>query len=350
MAKIVLVARDAAPSGCFSRLEPVLRERGFEVELFVGAGKPLVQSVKRIEQATSVSTIVLLGMSSSAELAEPELVAGRSALEAGIRYGFYGDVPRCWARARPGAWFEELASSTSFYLGITDNDAEGAREVFTSALCVGTGNPLREDMAFPRLTREDVRKKLGVSDEHKLILASGDKFAAGNMVTWATLIGTILRFKEQEIQLLLTLHPGDRTDLKLYDELVELSSVPTRIIPRDVLTGSEMIPGVDLVVDFGGSIGIEAAYSRVPVISLEFEVLFISLERKNGNRLREAVEAGAAMGVDPAGLEEAIRLLLGPEGVANMKKRQETSYPKPIERGVALKRIADAITRIAQVE
>lgn len=37
----------------------------------------------------------------------------------GVTYGFYEDVPRCWARARPGAWFDELAQGAAFYLGLT---------------------------------------------------------------------------------------------------------------------------------------------------------------------------------------------------------------------------------------
>ena len=115
--KVVLVARDAAPSRAFSKLAPVLQESGFDADLLVGDGKPLIEGeiINLVERAN----IVVLGMSSSENLARPEILAGETAKKWGIPYGFYGDVRRCWARARAGAWFEDLASRTSFYFGIT---------------------------------------------------------------------------------------------------------------------------------------------------------------------------------------------------------------------------------------
>lgn len=358
--KAVLVARDAAPSGCFKHLESVLKERGFSVDLIIGEGKPIVKTAEEIMLATSHANIVILGMSSSLELAQPELVAGKTANNSGIPYGFYGDVRRCWARARTGAWFESLASNTAFYFGVSQEDANAAHEVFPNAKLIGTGNPLREEMAFPRFTREEIRSKLNILPKEKFVLAPGNKFAGGNMASWTILMEalSLLTTDNQSFQLILATHPGDRTpysidtatqkEMRLYDELVSLSPVPARIVGKDILTTSDMVPGADIIVEFGSSIGIEGAYQSVPVISLGFETLFGRLKQASGTRMLEAVEDGVSKLVvaDASKLANEIRILLTPDGFASMQERQKTIYPKPAERGVALRKIAEAITQI----
>lgn len=346
---IVMVARDAAPSGCFRRLVPVLVDRGFDTCLMIGDGRPLGQSNEEIVSAVFDASLVLLGMSSSAELAEPEIIAGTAAASNKVPFGFYGDVPRCWARARPGVWFGSLAAKASFYFGVNDSDAKASGAVFPEAMCIGTGNPLREDMAFPKCTRDYVRSRLGASSTERLVLAPGDKFAAGNMTTWTVVMEALSllanRQGANQYRLLLSRHPGDRTDQSLYDELIKWSPVPVEMVGREVLTASDMIPGIDLVVDFGGSIGIEAAYNRIPVISLQTEVQLEILKAKNGNRDLELVECVAAkvVGVNASLLASAIYELLTEAAFKPMRWSQEKFYPKPAKRGEAVRKIVDAL-------
>lgn len=355
--KAVLVGRDAAPSSCFKRLEPILKERGFDVNLIIGEGKPIAKTAEEIALAASRASVVILGMSSSFELAQPEIVAGNAARNAGVPYGFYGDVLRCWARARKGAWLEELASGATFYFGVTQADADAARGVFPKAQLIGTGNPLREEMAFPRFTREEIRTKLNVTLEEKLVLAPGGKFAAGNMASWVVVMDalSLLARDGKVFQLVLATHPGDRTphaidaatqkEMKLYEELVSFSPVPARIVGKDVLTTSDMVPGADIIVEFGSSIGIEGAYQNIPVVSLGFDILFCRLEQMSGTRTLEVVGDGLSELVmaDASKLAETIQNLLRPEGFARMRARQQELCPKPTERGAALRTIANAI-------
>ncbi len=356
--KIVLVARDAAPSGCFSRLAPILRERGFDILLFIGEGKPLAQSRDEIVRAAESANLVLLGMSSSLDLATPEIVAAQVAKRANVPFGFYGDVPRCWARARPGAWFEAFAASASFYLGVTEADAEMARGVFATARLIGTGNPLREEMAFPRFTREYIREALGIGSNEKLVLVPGGKFAAGNIASWVVIIDALARLQthsRQRSQLVLATHPGDRTpsavdaatqkEMRLYEEMISCSPVPTRIVPKQEFTTSEMVPGADIIIEFGSSIGIEGAYQGVPVVSLGFEILFRRLEEASGTKELESVTDGLSELVvgDVSSLVSALRRFFTVEGFAPMRARQQELCPKPTERGAALRKIADAI-------
>ncbi len=360
--RIVLVARDAAPSRAFSKLGPVLEESGFVVQLFANDGKPLVETEAEVLSAVTQANFVLLGMSSSKELAKVEIMAGEKANALGITYGFYGDIRRCWARARPGAWFERLASNAKFYLGITQEDAGAAVNVFPNASCFVTGNPLREEMAFPRFTREEVRTKLNINPREKLVLAPGNKFAAGNFTSWTTIMEalSLLTKKNQYyyFQLILATHPGDRTpfaidsttqkELKLYEELIKFSPVPARLVGKEVLTTSDMVPGADIIVEFGSSIGIEGAYQNVPVISLGFEVLFRRFEQVGGTRMLESVEDGISELVvgNVAHLADRISTLLTPVGFSQMRANQERMCPKPIKRDSALCSIANVIAQI----
>lgn len=359
--RIVLVARDAAPSRAFMKLEPMLKETGFAVDLFVGDGKPLTKTDEEILFAVSRANSVLLGMSSSEELAKPEILAGNQAKTCGITYGFYGDIRRCWARARPYAWFETLAPNTAFYLGITQEDANAALEVFPNAQCFGTGNPLREEMAFPRFTREEVRKKLGITLDEKFVLAPGGKFAGGNFALWTIIMEALTlltKTNKQNFQLVLATHPGDRTpfavdpttqkEMRLYEELTKFSPVPTRLIDKEVLTTSDLVPGADIIVEFGTSIGIEGAYQNVPVITLGFEVLLKRAEKISGTRTLESVEDGLSDLViaDTVRLASKIEELLTPTGFAPMQTHQEKNCPRPTEQRAALHNIVKVISRI----
>ena len=357
--KIVLVGADAAPSRCFMRLEPVLKERGFDVELIVGDGKPLDKSTGDIMGTVSQANIIFLGMSAP-DVAMPEIVAGETAKLKNIHYGFYGDVRRCWARARAGTCFAGLASDAAFYFGVNQEDADAAEKIFPRALRVGTGNPIREENAFARFTREEIRSKLKVAPNEKLVLAPGGVWAWANMAQWTILIEalSLLSKSGQHFQLVLALHPGDRAtsaidaathkELKLYEKLISFSHIPVQIVDKDTFKTSEIVPGADIIVEFGTSIAQDGAYYNVPVISLGFELMFRGLEKGDGSRMLEAVEDGISSLVvaDASKLAERIKTLLTTDGCAQMRARQTALYPKPKESGLVLRKMADAIEQI----
>jgi hypothetical protein len=216
-------------------------------------------------------------------------------------------------------------------------------------------------MAFPRFTKEEVRAKLGVQPDEKIVLAAGGKFAAANMASWALLMDALSRIVTQRFKLIIGLHPGDRTPfafdqeagelMHLYKELVHFSPVTAAILDRSILTTSDAVPGADIVVEFGTSIGIEAAYQRIPVINLGIEILFRELEQTYGRRTFEAIEMGLSQLVvaDPGVLRKAIDLFLRPEGFSEMRARQEEVCVKPAERGAALRKMVDAIREMSAV-
>lgn len=348
--RIILVGGDAAPSRCFERFGPVLRERGFDVDIMVGNGKPLKETKAEIMFAVSRADVVILGMSTSDETAQFEIMAGETARDSNITYGFYGDSCRTWAGACSGAWFEKLAANAIFYFGENQKNADVAKKVFSKAKCFGTGNPISEENALTGFTREAVRLKLGVLPDEKLVLAPGGKFSWGNMAQWTILMQALvfLGTASNRFKLILAMHPGDRMPCVFYEELVSYSPIPAEIVSKDILDTPDIVPGADIIVEFGTSVAISGAYHNVPAISLGFEPLFRVFEKFNYSRIPGAIEDGISELVvaDASKLAEKIRILLTPEGFAQMRARQLALYPKPKERGIALRKMADAIEQI----
>lgn len=341
-------------------LEPVLKDRGFKVSLMLGDGKPLTKARAEISATILSANLVLLGMSAPAENAELEVFAAGVARENRVPYGFYGDVPNCWnIRTQEGMPLTDLAPGASFYFGISESDANTAKEVFSEGSMFGTGNPLREEAAFPKFSREEVREKLGVKDDEKLILAPGGRFPGGLDTTgWAIIMEALCRLSETDgmkFQLVMTPHPGDRVafavdpansqPLNIYDGLVENSPVPARIVYRDEMRTSEILPGADLVVEFGSSVGVEAAYLGIPDVTLAFEPLLRYWQRVAKSRTTEQLENGVSEFVqaNPTVLAGVIGSLLTPDGFESMRLQQQKMYPRPKQKYQALRNMADAI-------
>jgi len=226
--------------------------------------------------------------------------------------------------------------------------------------CFGTGNPLREEMAFPRFTRDEVRDRLGVAEDEKLILVPGAQYTWITLSQWVVVMDALWRLCEhgQRFQLIFTLHPGDRTPyakdketgehLEIYEHLLAYSPVSARIVDTGEMTTSEIVPGADVIVEFGGSIGIEAAYQRIPVVTLGFEPLFRIFEEVGGTRVPEAAGNGISELVmaDASRLAETIQRLLTADGFVKMRARQKELCPKPTECGAVLRQMADAIEQV----
>lgn len=371
--KAVLVARDIAPSGAFERLIPELEKNGFYVDSFLGKGKPLSEKRHEIETAIAVpgvngvahpvADVVVVGMSSSKELAEPEIAACETAIQANIPYGFYGDTYGCHERAREGAWFGPFRERASFFFAINEEEANKAMKTFPSAdSVIATGNPLWEDFAFPKFSREEVRANLGLEPDEKFILSPGGKSPVVNILVWGNLIeaARILAAGGRKIKLIFAPHPGDRAiyalsvdqnPLGIYDDLVKFSPVPVQFTDKSVKT-SELVPGADLVVEWGSTIGIEAAHLRIPVVSFATEIGKKRLMSTSGSEKLEPVELGVSLGVSSREVLVNMlgQLLSGGPSAESLRKRQEQVYPAPPERGAAVQKMAETLFTLATLK
>ena len=143
----------------------------------------------------------------------------------------------------------------------------------------------------------------------------------------------------------ISMHPGDPNPPETYADLIKYSRVPVKIITRDILTTSDIVPGADILVDFCSTTAIEAAHQRIPVINFFTEIQLGRLEEIIGTREWELNRLGVAEAVygnakDPPPNHQPSA---DPEGFAPMRQRQEIVYPAPPVKGAAVKKMAEAI-------
>src|SRR3989344_3709375 len=208
--KVLFVARDVAPSDALQRAANVLKDKGEYVITCLGHGKP-GQDISAATALVGQADRVVIGMSSSPELAEIEIAAASAAKNLGVTYGFYLDTANCHERE----WFGTLRDNASFFLVINEKECIKVANRFPNARIYVTGNPSREDAFFPRFTREKVREKLGVSERETLVLAPGGKSPVVNIAIWSTLLDALEEAQpipgDTSFQVIFAPHPGDRT-------------------------------------------------------------------------------------------------------------------------------------------
>ncbi|MDQ5893630.1 MAG: hypothetical protein QG640_642 [Patescibacteria group bacterium] len=342
MKRVTLVGRDIAPSQALRALAEKLRQQECCAGLYVGDGKPLPASLDEIALAALGSNLVIVGMSSSEALAREELHVAELAKRKGIPLVLYADT--FGVHGRP--WFEHLmAGSTLFH--INGSEAEKAVEMFPKTDVVVTGNPMWEEFFYPRLTREKARERIGAAEGQKVILCPGGKLAATNIVHFASAIETFASFGN--VLIAITLHPADKTSPEVYDGLLSLSPVPTKIIAGAVISGPDMLPGVDVLFDSASTLGIEAVCLRVPVVHNLSFIAECRLKQMTGNAIWPLCEEGVVIDLtDTAFRYEAIsELLKHPERTyANCLRNAEALYPVPKEKGLALTKMMAAIERL----
>ncbi len=390
--KVALVARDAAPSRCFRRLGDELTNRRHAAVCFVNEGKPLPVSLDEIRALVCSSEIAVIGMSSSKELAEPELIACAAAVEAGIPFGFYLDTANCHMRD----WFAGFLNRARFFFAINDREAKRVFTAYPNAYAVATGNPLREDAFSPKFTRDEVRQKLGVAEEETLVLAPGGKSPVVNILVWGILLETLAKVPNRMFRVILTCHPGDRTpfavdqdmilnnskellkllklgegldregilkvieggitkaQLNLYGDLIRFAppGLKVEFVGNDVMSTDDMVPGADLIAEFGSTIGINAAAQRKPVISISTAIGKQCLFSTSKTRTTESVELGLAAWCsadDVDNMAICIANILVPSGFAKYRAKQEEECPKPVAQGAAVKAMANELERLLQL-
>ncbi|TSC89636.1 MAG: hypothetical protein G01um10143_126 [Parcubacteria group bacterium Gr01-1014_3] len=345
--RVGLVGHDVAPTQAFRRIQEALVSRDNDVVSFVADGKPFANSKEEIISSAKQADVILLGMSSSADLAKEEVAVAEMAAEIGIPFGFYADTYKCHRRP----WFGHLREKANAVFVINENEAISARELFPNAKVVVSGNPEWEDFFSPKFSREEIRAKLEVADDQRMILCPGGKNLAVNMLHWGSVIEALAMAPVNEIwKVFLSVHPGDTNGADAYKDLVKWSKrVLVRVVTKDYLSASDMLPAADFVIESASTIAIEAACQRKPVISYFSEIALGRLEDGSGSRNYELCELGVTYQVNgsPEKLLSTIRdILLYGSGLA-MERRQEQVYSKPPEKGAAVKMMIETLTELA---
>ncbi|MEK9194929.1 MAG: hypothetical protein AAB975_01015 [Patescibacteria group bacterium] len=354
---VVLVGRDKAPTLAGQMLEVELRKQGYSTRSFFGDGKPIGASLYEIEQTARYAGLVWVGMSSSAELAEPEIVAAH----ASHHLALYADIEGCQNRD----WFRSFRQEAKLLFVLTEREKEKASLMYGSGVnIVATGNPTHEEFAFPRLSRAEARGKLDAADDETLIIVSGTKSVCITSFLAMSVVEAIHSgyMSPRTYYVAILPHPGDESlyavvknrqteEEKLinpYAEIEQFSGIRVRLVKNNVISTPDAVAGADVFVEIAGTEGRRAAYQNIPVID------FFSVVGRNrmqaGNKVDTwgPCDLGMAIGLYKADIPEFARTLewvLTPEGRAENSTRQKIACPPLQYRGAAVQAMVEAMRR-----
>ncbi len=341
---ITLVARDMAPSQILDKVRAELHERGHEVQPVLGYGKPLEGCLKNTIQAfVTTSHFVLSGMSSSEKLSEDEIAAVKMAMDNGIPYGFVNDIFDCYKRP----WFTPFREKTSKLFVVAPDEVAEAKQMFPNADVVASGNPCWEDYFDPTMPKEEVRKQLGIADDAKVILCVGGKDPIGNMIYGDT-IRAVSQIGSQAFGpsyvVILAPHPGDPVKPESYECFAEFSKFPAvKITKPGAISTRDLIAASDVLVVLASNLGIEAACQRKPVIHYFHELYKNKVQQSGGWPWKPVGMNIAELSKTLEGLAENIDSHLDRFEGSSMFLRQKEVFPNPAEKGVAARKICDAL-------
>src|SRR3989338_254440 len=169
--RVVLVGGMAAPSKAFGMVKLRLEAEGWQVDAFLGGGKPIPATLDEMLAAVERASVILVGMSVPAEQAKEELAVGQRAVELGKPLGLYADTFGACKRAH----FSPLRDKANLVFVLNEEEKVAAKDLYSKALVVVSGNHEWEDASSPKFSREEMRSKLGISDDEKLLLLPGHK-------------------------------------------------------------------------------------------------------------------------------------------------------------------------------
>lgn len=349
--RAVLVAHDTAPSIAFEKLFDKLAKEEARVTTYLDHGNVSHYSFTEISEIRKYADVVLCGMSSSKQLASPEIIAAHEAGRANIPFGFYADTFGCAGRS----WFEALCDSASFVFVINQREAEGAKLQFPNAEIVVSGNPEWEEFCFPKYSREQVRDRLKVREDEIFVLSPGHKSPVITAFLWGSVVEALVLsgMDHRKWRLFLSPHPGDQYAPAVYNDFINYCSLSVCVVPNDVMTTVDMIPGCDIFINSASTTGIAAHFQRKQVIDYFGEVALSRNETVFGTRIWEPCKMGASIDVygNIQELSRTINLFINEptDYVKILKKKilaeQEKHFPLITERGTAVRIMADTLRR-----
>lgn len=158
---------------------------------------------------------------------------------------------------------------------------------------------------------------------------------------------------QKDAVVLLALHPGDTTPLRIYEDLVTYApvSVKVRLVASDVLTAGTMLPGVDAVIESASTIGIQAACLRIPVAESFSLIALNRLEQSTGSRSWPLVGQGVAvlLSDDKRLRDMQFQLLCDKDRRNALLHCAERVYPRPTDPQAPLRAMHQSILSIKTV-
>lgn len=326
--KIAIVTQDVGPGNALQIIGERLVGLGHNVEMFLGMGKPLPEgSLERISGALVGADKLLISVSSSGERVLEERHAFKEAKRMGVPVAVFSDIYGMYHRP----WFTDFMAWADVLFVIDEQEIQTARQyVGPATRIIHSGNPCWAEFFKATIGREEVRNKLGIAEDEKMVLAVGNKELERNVALYTDLV-MAGREISQKLHLVLTMHPGANHTKDAYNGILKWSKHPVQFAGRETgLSSQEMIEGNDLVIAAGGSsVGIMAACRRRPVIDLIHEIDRLFWKELSGLDFWPPTRSGASqLAVGSTDLELAMKLLLKPDGevLRQMLRAQETEF------------------------
>lgn len=332
--KITLIARDVAPSQALALLATTLTAKGHEPIQFLGNGNTLTSTAEEREQVLLVSQAVVVGMSSSVELSAEECGIARLAKEASIPVFFYADSFGTYNRP----WFRDLLSDSSLFV-ISKDEAEKARIALPDTVVIVTGSPMQEKFFFPKRSRDQIRRQLDLTERDKMVLIPGGKDTEINLLHFSHVIEKVWNIND--VKVIISLHGGDKTDLRVYED--RFISIPrVRIIPEKEMSGSDLLPGADVVVGSATTLGVEAICAGIPTVDYLSESARARYRKATGQDTWEPCVQKVAFDMTK---DEGVlsRILNGTQDLVPSRAMAKALYPKPEKVGEAVEKMISAI-------
>ena len=342
--KIIIVGQMVASKQGLEPLAALLRTRGHEVQAFLPGGKDFSPEDRKLLidfAGREKPDALIVGMASQLELAVEEVAIGAWAKEKRVPVFFYADTFGSWNKA----WFADFLPGETLFV-VNDNEAVQAREKFPETTVFATGNPAWDDFFFgEHKGRAEVREILGISGDDFVIMVPWGKSAPVNILHLNAVIEASAQQTFGALRILVATHPGDKTSADVYEDLVKFSPVPVSIVPKDTLSASQMLGGVNLVVGSASTVGVEAVCRRIPSIDFFSRLALKRLERSIGTSRWEPCEQGVSMwSLSARHLADAIGgVPMGAPWVSMQRTAQEHFYYRPTVQGEVLREMAEAI-------
>lgn len=285
---------------------------------------------------------VVVGMASSEKLAKGEVFAAEGAIKNNIPLFFFSDTFGTYGRP----WFKSLirdCGGTIFV--VNDIDVARAREFYPNSNVITTGNPTWEDFPYPKVTRDEVRTKLGATEDQLVILCPLGKDVLINMLHAVNVLNAANEIG-RKVMLVICVHAGDPTGRDLYEQVFAEDESKKSWNPATVIIAtdraSDMLPGADLVIGFSSGVGTEAGFQKKPVInffpSMTLRRHNLSIDGKGWYPAEQGAEAFITSADKLAG---EIQSVLSERGLY-LREKQSRLYPIR-ERGTSVHIMIDAI-------
>lgn len=355
MRKAMLVARDFAGSFGLCELAGELGRRGMECLTFLGMGRPLGATPCEIRAVAARSDYVVVGRSSSPELAEPEMVALESAFSAGVPAYMYSDG---WISMLP--WFAEYYAGLEYLFVLHQYCSDQVQRALPGIAPVVCGNPEWETF-FPgpgyEAERQNITRKLcsmGAPAGAEFILVPGNKHRELNLELWAD-VAYAAEQLPGDFCLVASMHPGDACGPADYQDAFGKLGLPKLFLHKEHgISTAELVPAMTWVVGSLSHLGDRAGCQGKRVIDYVTPGAMARLEEMNAllpqeeRRIWPPCQAGASRlvtgGVED--LKEVMEFLKTKEGIREQRRNQERFYARGgFEPRTAVKIMADHILR-----